>query len=180
METLTEDTLRYPIGRFEWEGGASGAQIADWIAGIAAAPGELRAAVAGLSPEQLDTPYRPGGWTVRQVVHHLPDSHLNSYVRFRLALTEQEPMVKPYDEARWAELDDARTAPTEMSLALLESLHERWVVLLRSLTPEDWQRTFRHPEIGLMTLERNAAMYAWHGRHHIAQITSLRRRMGWI
>jgi uncharacterized damage-inducible protein DinB len=179
MEQRMEDALRYPIGRFEWEGSASGVRIAEWIAEIAAAPGHLRAAVEGLSAEQLDTPYRPGGWTVRQVVHHLPDSHLNSYVRFRLALTEPDPAIKPYDEARWAELGDARTAPAEVSLALLESLHGRWVLLLRSLTPEDWKRTFRHPEIGLVTLERNAALYAWHGRHHVAQIASLRRRMGW-
>jgi uncharacterized damage-inducible protein DinB len=180
-----EEDLRYPVGRFQWEGAASGERasgerITAWIGEIADAPGQLRAAVEGLSAEQLDTPYRPGGWTVRQVVHHLPDSHVNSYVRFRLALTEPEPVIRAYDEARWAELGDARTAPVEVSLALLEALHERWVLLLRSLAPEDWQRTFRHPEIGLMTLERNAALYAWHGRHHVAHITSLRRRMGWM
>jgi hypothetical protein len=174
-----EEELRYPIGRFEWSGGGSPERIAQWIGEIAAAPGQLRAAVDGLAAGQLDTPYRPGGWTVRQVVHHLPDSHLNSYVRFRLALTEPEPAIRPYDEARWAELGDARTAPVEVSLALLESLHGRWILLLRSLEPADWQRTFRHPEIGLVTLERTAALYAWHGRHHVAQITSLRRRMGW-
>jgi hypothetical protein len=174
-----EEDHRYPIGRFEWDGGGSGARIVGWIGEIAAAPEQLRAAVDGLSAGQLDTPYRPGGWTARQVVHHLPDSHLNSYVRFRLALTEPEPAIRPYDEARWAELVDACTAPVEVSLALLESLHGRWILLLRSLEPADWQRTFRHPEIGLVTLERTAALYAWHGRHHVAQITSLRRRMGW-
>jgi hypothetical protein len=123
-----------------------------------------------LSQQQLDTPYRPGGWTVRQLVHHVPDSHLNSYMRFRLALTEQEPTIKPYDQALWAELPDSRTAPIEMSLSLLESLHERWVILLRSLTPAEWKRTFRHPELGVVSLERTAALYAWHGRHHVAQV----------
>jgi hypothetical protein len=159
------DDLRYPIGRFEGKG-----ELPQWIDEIAAAPSNLRAAVKGLTPQQLDTPYRPGGWTVRQVVHHVPDSHLNSYVRFRLALTEDEPTIKPYDEERWAGLVDARTAPVEVSLALLESLHERWVLLLRSLTPADWQRTFRHPELGVVTLERSAGLYAWHGRHHVAHI----------
>jgi hypothetical protein len=177
------EDLQYPIGKFQWEGADGIATSEDgtarWIDEIAAAPEQLRAAVAGLSAKQLDTPYRPGGWTVRQVAHHLPDSHLNSYVRFRLALTEPEPTILPYDEARWAELSDARTAPVEVSLALLESLHARWTLLLRSLEPADWARRFRHPEIGLVTLERNAALYAWHGRHHIAQISSLRRRMGW-
>jgi uncharacterized damage-inducible protein DinB len=177
------EDLRYPVGPFEWKGDASASQLKDqleeWISAIGAAPGELRAAVKGLSPEQLDTPYRPGGWTVRQLAHHLPDSHLNSYVRFRLALTEPEPAIKPYDQERWAELSDARTAPVEISLDLLDSLHRRWVLLLRSLAPTDWKRAFRHPEIGLVTLERNVALYAWHGRHHVAQITSLRRRMGW-
>lgn len=177
------EDLRYPVGPFEWKGDASAShledQLEDWIAAIGSAPGELREAVKGLSPEQLDTPYRPGGWTVRQLAHHLPDSHLNSYVRFRLALTEPEPAIKPYDQERWAELSDARTAPVEISLDLLDCLHRRWVLLLRSLAPADWKRAFRHPEIGLVTLERNVALYAWHGRHHVAQITSLRRRMGW-
>ncbi len=162
------DDLRYPIGKFDGEG-----ELRQWIDEIAAAPAQLRAAVQGLSPQQLDTPYRPGGWTVRQVVHHVPDSHLNCYVRFRLALTEDEPTIKPYDEGRWASLVDARTAPVEVSLALLESLHERWVMLLRSLTPSDWKRTFRHPELGVVTLERTAGLYAWHGRHHVAHIKNL-------
>jgi len=159
------EDLRYPIGKYEGKG-----ELRQWIDEIAAAPSQLRAAVKGLSPEQLDTPYRPGGWTVRQVVHHVPDSHLNSYVRFRLALTEHEPTIKPYDQEQWAVLIDARTAPVEVSLALLESLHERWVLLLRSLTPADWKRAFRHPEIGLVTLEWTAGSYAWHGRHHVAHI----------
>jgi DinB family protein len=170
------EDLRYPVGKFEWQGDI---QLGQWVDDIAAAPAQLRAAVSGLSAEQIDTPYRPGGWTVRQVVHHLPDSHMNSYIRFRLALTELEPIVKPYDQECWADLYDSRAAPMEPSLSLLESLHERWVLLLRSLTPADWKRTFRHPELGIVSLERNAGSYAWHGRHHIAHITSLRQRMGW-
>jgi hypothetical protein len=167
------EDLQYPVGKFKWDGSASEEQIRQWIDEIAAAPALMRAAVHGLSPEQIDTPYRPEGWTVRQVVHHVPDSHLNSYMRFRLALTEPEPTIKPYDQARWAELPDSLTAPIEMSLSLLESLHERWVILLQSLTPAEWKRTFRHPELGLVNLERTAALYAWHGRHHVAHITSM-------
>ena len=175
------DDLRYPIGEFKWEGKMTEDERRRFIDTIAEAPGRLRAAVEGLSSQQLDTPYRPGGWTARQVVHHLPDSHLNGYTRFKLALTEEEPTIKPYDERRWAELEDARTAPVEISLALLESLHERWVRLLRSLAPADFARTFRHPELGLgtVTLDQYVALYAWHGRHHVAHITSLRKRMGW-
>ena len=171
--------LRYPVGEFEMAGQTTEEERRKLIDEIAAAPAGLQAAVAGLSPEQLDTPYRPNGWTVRQVVHHVPDSHLNSYVRFKLALTEEEPTIKPYDEARWAELEDTRSTPVEVSLALLESLHERWVRLLRSLGPEEFARAFRHPERGVVTLEQNVALYAWHGRHHIAHVTSLRERMGW-
>jgi uncharacterized damage-inducible protein DinB len=174
------EDLRYPIGQFEWDGVAiSPTHIEEWIAQINVAPVRLRAAVEHLSAEQLDTPYRPGGWTVRQVVHHVPDSHLNSYVRFRLALTESEPTIRPYDEARWAELSDARTAPIEMSLNLLSALHERWTTLMGAFEPSDWSRTFRHPALGVMTLERATALYAWHGRHHVAQITSLGKRLGW-
>ena len=161
------------------EGDLTYDQVQRLIDQIAEAPAKLRAAVEGLSPEQLDTTYRPGGWTVRQVVHHLPDSHLNSYVRFKLALTEDQPTIKPYHEDRWAELEDGRNAPVELSLSLLESLHARWVLLLRSLTAEDLARTFNHPELGIIRLDTNVSLYAWHGRHHIAQITSLRERMGW-
>jgi len=150
-----------------------------WIAELAAAPEEMRAAVAGLSEQQLDTPYRPDGWTVRQVVHHVPDSHMHSYIRFRWALTENAPTIKPYDEVLWAQLPDARSAPVEASLLLLDGLHRRWTALLRELTPADWDRTFFHPERGIVSLESNLAMYAWHGRHHVAHITSLRERMGW-
>src|SRR6266542_4369552 len=169
------ENLQYPIGKFQ-----GGADVHRAIEEIAATPSQLRAAVAGLSPEQLDTPYRPGGWTVRQVVHHVPDSHMNSYMRFRLALTEDVPTIKPYDQERWAGLIDSRTAEVEVSLALLENLHERWTLLLRSLSPDDWKRTFRHPDLGIVTLEWNAGLYAWHGRHHIAHIKSLRDRMGWV
>jgi uncharacterized damage-inducible protein DinB len=142
-------------------------------------PAKLRAAVAGLSEKQLDTPYRPEGWTVRQVVHHVPDSHLNSYVRFKLALTEDEPTIKTYAEDRWAELADTKATPIEVSLTMLDSLHDRWMRLLRSLTAEEWKRTFRHPDLGPMTLEKTLALYAWHGRHHVAHITELRKRMVW-
>ena len=175
---MTND-LRYPVGPFKIEGKLSDEQIHLAIDAIAQAPARLRAAVDGLSSEQLDTPYRPGGWTVRQVVHHLPDSHLNSYIRFKLALTEDQPTIKPYDENQWSNLSDARTAPPEVSLDLLEALHRRFVMVLRSLEPSDLARTFVHPDIGVVSLEKNIALYAWHGRHHVAHITSLAERMGW-
>lgn len=146
---------------------------------IAALPADLRAAVAGFSPNQLDTPYRPGGWTVRQVVHHVPDSHLNSYVRFKLAVTEEEPVIKPYDEAAWAELPDARGDDVEGSLLLLAALHRRWTHFLRSLDDAQFGRSFRHPELGVVTLDHNLQLYAWHGRHHLAHVTRLRERMAW-
>ena len=171
--------LRYPIGPFEWPGETGAEQLSRFTDELAVAPTRLRAAVAGLSETQLDTPYRTGGWTVRQVVHHLPDSHLNSYTRFRLALTEDQPTIKPYDQARWAELPDARTAPVALSLTLLESLHARWVILLRSMSMADFVRSIRHPELGVVKLDWYAALYAWHGRHHVAHITSLRDRLGW-
>jgi hypothetical protein len=171
--------LQYPVGRFEWPGEISADDRRRFIDEIEQAPKNLRAAVTGLTGQQLDTPYRPGGWTVRQVVHHVPDSHLNSYMRFRLALTEDEPTIKPYDQSRWAELIDSRTAPVETSLVLLEALHQRWVMLLRSLSAADFARQFRHPELGVVSLDKNLALYAWHGRHHVAHITSLRDRSGW-
>jgi DinB family protein len=171
--------LRYPIGPFKLEGAVSSEDIQRAIAQISEAPAELRAAVAGLTLDQLDTPYRPGGWTVRQVVHHVPDSHLNSYCRFKLALTEDEPTIKPYREERWAELSDSRETPIEVSLSLLESLHQRWVTLLKSFGPAEFERTFLHPAIGVVTLAQNACLYAWHGRHHTAHVTSLRERMQW-
>jgi hypothetical protein len=171
--------LSYPIGKYEHKASLTPAERETAIAQIAAAPKCLRDAVAGLSHQQFDTPYRPGGWTVRQVVHHVPDSHLNSYVRFKLALTENEPTIRPYDEALWAKLRDSRDTPVEVSLSLLESLHHRWEVLLRSLGPEDFSRRLRHPEHGPMTLDDLLGSYAWHGRHHVAHITSLRSREGW-
>lgn len=171
--------LRYPVGEFRFPESVSAQELAVFIDHIAATPERMREAIAGLSESQLDTPYRPGGWTVRQLAHHVPDSHMNSYVRFRLALTEEDPVIKPYEEARWAELPDARTMPVEPSLALLENLHARWVPLLRSLSDAEWKRSFRHPALGPVRLEQNAALYAWHGRHHVAHITALRDRMGW-
>ena len=178
-ETDTVD-VRYPIGRFRFDGYASTGSLEGWIDEIADAPAQLRAAVAGLTIAQLDTPYRDGGWTVRQVVHHLPDSHLNAYTRIKLALTEDEPAIKPYEEGRWAELPDARSGDIEPSLNLLQYLHQRWLMLLRQLKPADYDRQFRHPEHGrIFKLSETLALYAWHGRHHVAHITSLRKRMGW-
>ena len=171
--------LRYTIGEFKFEGPLAQDQRQALIEKIEQTPGRMRAAVAGLNDEQLDTPYRPEGWTVRQVVHHVPESHLNSYIRFKLAITEDEPVIKPYFEDRWAELDDARQAPIALSLDLLETLHGRWVWFLRSLKEKDWQRTFRHTELGVVNLDKTVALYAWHGQHHVAQITSLRERRGW-
>lgn len=171
--------LRYPIGKFHYGGKSSDEQRRRFIEEIEQTPGSMRAAVQGLSEEQLDTPYRPEGWTVRQLVHHVPDSHLNAYTRFKLALTEAEPTIKPFDEKLWATLQDSRQTPIETSLRLLESLHQRWTILLRSLRPEDFARSFNHPELGLVSLDKNLALYAWHGAHHVAHITSLRQRMGW-
>jgi uncharacterized damage-inducible protein DinB len=173
------DDLSYPIGKFHFSGPLADDKKREAIDGIAETPTNLRAAVAGLSPEQLNTPYRPGGWTVRQVTHHVPDSHMNAYVRFKLALTEDEPTIKPYEQQLWAELPDSKETPIEVSLTMLDALHDRWVRLLRSLTAKDWQRTFRHPELGLVSLEKNLALYAWHGKHHVAHVTALRQREGW-
>jgi len=173
------DDLRFPVGKFHYDGSLNEEQKQAFLDQIALTPANLRAAVRGLSESQLDTAYRPEGWSVRQVVHHVPDSHLNSYVRFKLALTEDDPTIKPYEEARWAELADTKSTPVEVSLTLLDSLHDRWMRLLRSLTPEQWKRTFRHPDLGPMTLEKSLALYAWHGRHHVAHITELRKRMSW-
>lgn len=171
--------LRYPNGPFQASETLAPPARASAIDRIAATPAKLRAAVAGLGPSQLDTPYRPGGWTVRQVVHHVPDSHLNAYVRFRLALTEREPTIRPYDQEGWALLADARSAPVDVSLALLDALHVRWVALLQTLDAADWGRRLVHPESGVLTLDGLLAMYAWHGDHHVAHITGLRTREGW-
>ena len=171
--------LRYPIGRYSPPTQFSAEHREQWIGELASLPSKMRAVVSGLNDSQLDTPYRPGGWTIRQVVHHVPDSHMNSYVRCRLALTEHSPTIKPYDEAAWAELADAKTATIEASLLLLEALHERWLALLRSLSEKDFQRTFRHPELGEVTLDWSLGLYAWHSRHHVAQIRRLRERERW-
>lgn len=170
---------RYPIGRFQYERPLTAAERRQAMATIEQAPRKLRAAVKGLKLRQLDTPYREGGWTVRQVVHHLPDSHLNAYTRLKLALTEPEPTIKPYDEKAWAELADTRATPVEISLDLLESLHARWAKLWRSLKPADFEHSFRHPEAGVKTVDWLLALYAWHSRHHTAHVTELRKRMGW-
>ena len=170
---------RYPVGTFEMPEQVTPSKRQQAIDELAATPAKLRAAAKGLSDSQLDTPYREGGWTVRQVVHHVPDSHLNAYVRLRLALTEQEPTIKPYEEGRWAELEDAKSAPIDVSLTLLDSLHERGVRLLRSLKAEDFARTFRHPDHGVRTVDWLLFLYAWHGRHHAAHITELRKQRGW-
>ena len=171
--------LRYPVGPFKFDGDVSPARRAARIADIAATPAALRAAVRGLSDRQLDTPYRPGGWTVRQVVHHVPDSHMNAYVRMKLCVTENSPTIKPYDEAAWARLPDGQAGGVEGSLALLEHLHERWVRFMRALPAEAFGRTLIHPESGLLSLDTLVAMYAWHGQHHTAHVTSLRQRSGW-
>jgi hypothetical protein len=170
---------RYPIGKFTYSGPPSEAERNQLISEIEQAPAKLRAAVKGLSPQQVETPYREGGWTVRQVVHHVPESHMNAYIRFKLALTEDEPTIKPYMEDRWAELPDAQSTPLEVSLALLDSLHDRFVRTLRLIKPEGWKRTFRHPEMGVVPLEKSLALYAWHGKHHVAHITELRKSKGW-
>lgn len=174
----TQD-LSYPIGKFHYETPLTKGQRDAALNVIAGVPATLREAVRGLSPAQLDTPYRPGGWTVRQAVHHVPDSHMNALIRTKLALTETEPMIKPYDEKRWAELADAQLTPIETSLTLLETVHERWNHLLRAMTDSDFARTFRHPEHGVRTLDWLVALYAWHGPHHVAHITGLRARKGW-
>jgi uncharacterized damage-inducible protein DinB len=170
--------LRYPIGQYDFPKSLTADQRARCIEDIEQAPARYREAVRGLSDEQLDTPYREGGWTVRQVIHHVPESHMNSFIRFKLALTENEPTVKPYDETAWARTPDAQMA-IEPSLRLLEALHQRWVVLLRSLGDAEFARSFRHPEIGLVRLDANLGLYSWHCRHHAAHITGLRQRMGW-
>ncbi|HTK81694.1 MAG TPA: bacillithiol transferase BstA [Bacteroidota bacterium] len=170
---------RYPIGKFQRQQTITDQERSQCIANISEAPARLREAIRGLSEQQLNTPYRDGGWTVRQVVHHLPDSHLNAYIRFKLTMTEDSPPIKTYHENLWAELPDARHADVETSLALLDSLHARWSMFLRSLSAADFARTFRHPDQGVMNLDFLVQLYSWHGRHHVAQITGLKERMGW-
>ncbi|HUN83265.1 MAG TPA: bacillithiol transferase BstA [Terracidiphilus sp.] len=173
------DTLRYPIGHFVPPSSSERAVRAAGIETLRDLPENLNAAVSGLSDTRLDTPYREGGWTVRQVVHHVADSHANSYVRFKLALTEDWPTIKPYDEAAWANLADSRNMRLEPSLDFISSLHARWVALLEGLSEADFQRGYNHPAMGRQNLATALALYAWHSRHHAAHITSLRSRMGW-
>lgn len=171
--------LSYPIGKYDWQAPVNAEMRPQLVVQIAQAPARFREAVRGLDDRQLDTPYRSGGWTVRQVVHHVADSHMNSYIRFRLALTEEIPTIKPYDQEKWAGLPDTRM-PVEASLQLLDGLHARWAALLGTMSDADFGRTFRHPEMDrLLRLDTTLGLYAWHGRHHEAHITNLRERMGW-
>lgn len=170
--------LRYPIGEFKLPAKLAPEDRPLAIRDIADAPAHLRAAVTNLSEDQLDTPYRSGGWTVRQVVHHLPDSHMNAYTRLKLAMTEDVPTIRTYDEAAWAKLPDA-AGPIELSLGLLERLHERWVYLWQRLKAPHWGRRLFHPDLGQMGVDELLAFYAWHGKHHVAHITALRKREGW-
>src|ERR1022692_4756092 len=170
---------RFPIGRFSPPASSTPAIRNAQIKILRELPERLRAAVHGLSDAQLDTPYRPGGWTVRQVVHHVADSHANSYIRFKLALTEDWPTIKPYDEAAWANLADSRQLAVDVSLEMTSALHGRWVALLESLSDDDFRKGYVHPERGRQDLATGLALYEWHSRHHTAHITSLRARMGW-
>jgi uncharacterized damage-inducible protein DinB len=176
---MVSENLQYPIGKYIKPEYIDAEQRERFIQEIAAAPKELRKAVEGLNESQLNTPYREGGWAVRQVVHHLPDSHINAYVRLKLALTEHEPDVKTYKEALWAELPDVKTVPIETSLVLLDAIHARWIACLRGLSLDAFEKKFRHPAMGLMSLNEQLALYAWHGKHHVAHIANLRQRMGW-
>ena len=172
------EAQKYPVGRFEYDQQPTPQKRSMWLTSIESLPRHMRDAVAGLSDGQLDTPYRDGGWTVRQVVHHVADSHMNAYVRLKLALTEDAPAIKPYDEKRWAELPDSRLS-VEVSLELIEALHGRWGVLLRSMKNEAFARTWRHPEHGLRDVDFLVQLYAWHSRHHVGHVRSLRERMHW-
>lgn len=178
-EQTEQDVVRYPIGRFTPPAASTPAARAAHIETMRLLPERLRAAVAGLSETQLNTPYREGGWTVRQVVHHLADTNANVYVRFKLALTEDWPTVKPFDQAAWANLPDSARLPADASLAFLDGLQGRWMALLEAMNEDDFQRGFNHPKMGRQTLAAALALYAWHARHHTAHITSLRRRQGW-
>jgi uncharacterized damage-inducible protein DinB len=170
---------RYPVGNFEMPAAVTPARRQQAMDEIASTPAKLRAAAKGLNDSQLDTPYREGGWTVRQVVHHVPDSHLNAYVRLKLALTEEKPTIKPYDQEAWANLADSKSTPIEVSLTLLSTVHDRWDRLWRSLKAEHFARVLIHPEHGERTVDWLLFLYAWHGRHHTAHITELRKQKGW-
>jgi uncharacterized damage-inducible protein DinB len=183
MEASVEATTidpQYPIGKFHIEKEVTPAKREQAIEDIAATPGKLREALLSLGDEQLDTPYRAGGWTVRQLAHHVPDSHMNAYVRWKLALTEDSPTIKPYEEGAWAELVDAKSMPVSVSLELLRALHERWVTMIRGMQEADFARTFKHPDhAGTQTVDWMLFLYAWHGKHHVAHITELRKLKGW-
>jgi hypothetical protein len=181
MSTQAPDLerLRYPVGRFDPKGELPANARGGALDSIAGTPDRFRKAIAGLTSEQLDTPYRDGGWTIRQVIHHVPDSHVNAYVRFKLALTEETPTIKTYDEAAWARLEDSRATPIESSLAMLESVHRRWDIVMRAMSDTDFGRRLNHPEWGNLDLNFMVRMYEWHGRHHAAHISALRHRMGW-
>jgi hypothetical protein len=173
------DEIRYPLGKFAYDAAITEEKRREVIRGIAEMPAALRRAVQGLGKAELDTPYREGGWTPRQIVHHLADSHMNAFIRIKLALTEERPSIKPYNQETWALTTDSLAADPALSLALLDGLHARWAALLSALTAVELQRTFTHPERGLLTVDYNLQMYGWHGRHHTAQITALRARKGW-
>lgn len=173
------EKLKYPIGKVDISAEVNESRRKEFIKDIETLPALLKEAVKGLNEEQLNSEYRPDGWTVRQVVHHIADSHLNSYIRFKLALTEEEPIIKTYLEERWAELEDSKTS-IEPSIKLIEALHTRWVILLQSLSEKDFQRTFHHPDLGLVSLNKALAIYAWHGKHHLAHITCLRDSKAWL
>ena len=177
---MNEDQIKYPIGKFQMPGEMTEDMLVKWILDIAAFPDRIRSEVQHLGDEQLDTPYRPDGWTIRQVVHHFADSHMNSLTRLKLALTEDSPTIKPYFEARWAELPDSQTMPVEPSLKMIEGIHERWAALLRSLSEDQYKRVFIHPEHGrVFRVDQNAAIYAWHCKHHVAHIAVTKTRLNW-
>jgi uncharacterized damage-inducible protein DinB len=181
--TTTAVDPRYPIGKFQYQEPQSKEESATQrkqsIDALAAMPRDFRHAVKDLTEAQLDTPYREGGWTVRQLIHHVPDSHMNAYIRFKMALTETDPVIKTYEEQLWAELPDSRETPIDVSLTMIEALHTRWVVLLRALKEEDFAKRFVHPQLGAMSLQKAVALYAWHSAHHTAHATELRKKMGW-
>lgn len=173
------EKLKYPIGKYQLEEKINKTSIENWIKEIESLPQKLSDAVKSLSADQLQTPYRPDGWTIQQVIHHIADSHMNAYLRFKLALTENKPMVKPYDEKLWAELPDSKLVDINVSLDLIKSLHKRWTILLRQLSEEELKKEFLHPESGMKNLKETICNYAWHGNHHLAHITSLKQRMNW-
>jgi uncharacterized damage-inducible protein DinB len=171
--------LQYPVGKFTWPAQVTAEDRQRYIAQIEESPAKLRAALKGLKPEQMEIPYREAGWTIRQMIHHIPESHMNSYIRFKLGLTEHEPTIKPYDEGAWAITGDVAATPVEVSLDLLDALHKRWVVLLKSMSDADFERSITHPELGKVALKNLLALYGWHTTHHVAQIDAVRRHFGW-